>query len=257
MKKKWITNLILVLLVLVFIGSGLYLFRYFWEARQTENELGELQQSKIESANEGGEELQTSDGRAILKDYRKLYKKNGDLIGWVTVKDTKIDYPVMQTKKDSEYYLHRNFKKKKDVNGLPFLDANCDVEDNNSNLMVYGHHMKSGLMFAHLEDYEDSAFYKKHKTIEFDTLYEKRKYEVVAVFRSKIYKEEEDVFKYYRYGGALSEKQLTDYVENCIKLSVHKTGVKPVYGEQLLTLVTCAYHTDEGRFVVVARRKQA
>ena len=257
MKKKWITNVILVLLVLVFIGSGLYLFRYFWEARQTENELGELQQSKLESAKEGGEEIQTSDGRAILKDYRKLYKKNSDLIGWVTVKDTKIDYPVMQTKKDSEYYLHRNFKKKKDVNGLPFLDGNCDVEENNSNLMVYGHHMKSGLMFAHLEDYEDAAFYKKHKTIEFDTLYEKRKYEVVAVFRSKIYKEEEDVFKYYRYGGALSEKQFTDYVENCIKLSVHQTGIKPVYGEQLLTLVTCAYHTDEGRFVVVARRKQA
>lgn len=257
MKKKWITNVILVLLVFVFIGSGLYLFRYFWEARQTENELGELQQSKLESAKEGGEELQTTDGRTILKDYRKLYKKNSDLIGWVTVKDTKIDYPVMQTKKDSEYYLHRNFKKKKDVNGLPFLDANCDVEENNSNLMVYGHHMKSGLMFAHLEDYEDAAFYKKHKTIEFDTLYEKRKYEVVAVFRSKIYKEEEDVFKYYRYGGPLSEKQFTDYVENCIKLSVHKTGVKPVYGEQLLTLVTCAYHTDEGRFVVVARRKQA
>ena len=61
MKKKWITNVILVLLVLVFIGSGLYLFRYFWEARQTENELGELQQSKIESANEGGEELQRSE----------------------------------------------------------------------------------------------------------------------------------------------------------------------------------------------------
>lgn len=136
------------------------------------------------------------------------------------------------------------------------MDANCDVENSNSNLMVYGHHMKSGLMFAHLEDYESAEFYKKHKYIEFDTLYEKRKYEVVAVFRSQIYKEEEDVFKYYRYGGTLSEKQFTDYVENCIKLSVHKTGVKPVYGEQLLTLVTCAYHTDEGRFVVVARRKQ-
>lgn len=120
MKKKWITNVILVLLALVFVGSGLYLFRYFWEARQTENELGDLQQSKLESAKEGGEEVQTSDGRTILKDYRKLYKKNSDLIGWVTVKDTKIDYPVMQTPKDSEYYLHRNFKKKKDVNGLPF-----------------------------------------------------------------------------------------------------------------------------------------
>lgn len=256
MKKKWITNVILALLVLVFVGCGLYLFRYYWEAKQTQDELGELLQEKTESAQDGGEEIKASNGRTIMKDYRKLYKKNKDLIGWVTVKGTQIDYPVMQTPKDSEYYLHRNFKKKEDVNGLPFLDAKCDVEDANSNLMVYGHHMKSGLMFAHLEDFEQANFYKKHKIIEFDTLYEKRKYEVVAVFRSKIYKEEQNVFKYYRYGGPLSEKQYTHYVENCTKLSVHKTGVTPAYGEQLLTLVTCAYHTEEGRFVVVARRKQ-
>ena len=256
-KKRWISNVILLVLILIFIGSGLYLFRYFWNARQTENELGELQQMKQESLEETGEEVpeQNEEGKTILKAYRKLYKKNSDLVGWVTVKNTKIDYPDMQTKKDSEYYLHRNFQKKEDVNGLPFLDAKCDEEDANSNLMIYGHHMKSGLMFAHLEDFEDKDFYSKHKIIEFDTLYEKRQYEVVAVFRSKVYKEEEDVFKYYRYGGPLSEKQYNTYVENCQKLSVHKTGITPRYGEQLLTLVTCAYHTEEGRFVVVARRK--
>lgn len=253
-KKKWVTNLILIGLILIFIGSGLYLFRYFWEAKQTEGELGELQQLKNENLEDVGEGMQTAEGYTIMKEYRKLYQKNKDLIGWVTVKNTQIDYPVMQTKKDSEYYLHRNYKKEQDVNGLPFLDAKCDVEDAQSNLMVYGHHMKSGLMFAHLEDFEDKDFYKKHKIIEFDTLYEKRKYEVVAVFRSKIYKENEDVFKYYRYGGPLSEKQYNTYVENCKKLSVHNTGVTPKYGEQLLTLVTCAYHTEDGRFVVVARR---
>lgn len=255
-KKKWVTNVILLLLILVFIGSGLYLFRYFWNARQAEDELGELQQIKNESLEDAGAEVQTTEGYIIMKEYRKLFQKNKDLIGWVTVKNTKIDYPVMQTKKNSEYYLHRNYKKQEDVNGLPFLDAKCDVEDANSNLMVYGHHMKSGLMFAHLEDFEDKSFYQKHKTIEFDTLYEKRKYEVIAVFRSKIYKENEDVFKYYRYGGPLSEKQYNTYVKNCQKLSVHKTGITPRYGEQLLTLVTCAYHTAEGRFVVVARRKE-
>lgn len=254
--KKWVTNAILLVLILVFIGCGLYLFRYFWNARQAENELGELQQIKSESMNEDISELQTTEGYTIMKQYRKLYQKNKDLIGWVTVKNTKIDYPVMQTKNNSEYYLHRNYKKKEDVNGLPFLDAKCDVEDPNSNLMVYGHHMKSGLMFAHLEDFEDKSFYEKHKEIQFDTLYEKRKYEVVAVFRSKIYKEDENVFKYYRYGGPLSEKQYNTYIKNCLKMSVHKTGVTPQYGEQLLTLVTCAYHTEEGRFVVVARRKE-
>ncbi len=253
MKRKWVSNVILLILLLIFIGSGLYLFRYFWNARQTEDELVELQQLKMEDV---GEEIQSADGYTIMKGYRKLYQKNDDLIGWVTVKNTKIDYPVMQTKKDSEYYLHRNFKKKEDVNGLPFLDAKCDVEDPNSNLMVYGHHMKSGLMFAHLEDFEAKDFYQKHKTIQFDTLYEKREYEVVAVFRSKIYKENQDVFKYYSYGGPLSERQFDTYVKNCKKLSIHKTGLTPKYGEQLLTLVTCAYHEENGRFVVVAKRKE-
>ncbi|MFR5970113.1 MAG: sortase domain-bontaining protein [Clostridium sp.] len=172
------------------------------------------------------------------------------------MKNTKIDYPVMQTKKDSEYYLHRNFEKKSDVNGLPFLDAKCGIDELKGNLMVYGHHMKSGLMFAHLEDFEKADFYKKHKTIEFDTLYEKRQYEVVAVFRSKVYKENEDVFKYYRYVGKLSKKQYETYVKNCKKLSIYKDGATPAYGEQLLTLVTCAYHTENGRFVVVARKKR-
>ena len=162
----------------------------------------------------------------------------------------------MQTKKDSEYYLHRNFEKKSDVNGLPFLDAKCGIDELKGNLMVYGHHMKSGLMFAHLEDFEKADFYKKHKTIEFDTLYEKRQHEVVAVFRSKVYKENEDVFKYYRYVGKLSKKQYETYVKNCKKLSIYKDGATPAYGEQLLTLVTCAYHTENGRFVVVARKKE-
>lgn len=254
-KKNWMLNVILLVFILVFIACGLYLFRYVWNAKQAEDELGELQQIKSESLADDSEKIQDAEGHSILKDYRKLYQKNNDLIGWVTVKNTKIDYPVMQTKKDSEYYLHRNYNKKEDVNGLPFLDAKCDTEDPNSNLMVYGHHMKSGLMFAHLEDFEDADFYKKHKTIEFDTLYEKRQYEVVAVFRSKIYKENENVFKYYSYGGPLSKKQYNTYVENCKKLSVHNTGITPQYGEQLLTLVTCAYHTEDGRFVVVARRK--
>lgn len=255
MKKNKVLNIIIFLLVLAFLASGLYLFRYFWNARQAEDELGELQQIRSESLSDDSGEIRDTAGRTILKAYRRLYQKNKDLIGWVTVKDTKIDYPVMQTKNDPEYYLHRNYKKEEDVNGLPFLDAKCDTEDPNSNLMVYGHHMKSGLMFAHLEDFEDPSFYEKHKVIQFDTLYEKRQYEVVAVFRSRIYKENENGFKYYSYGGALSKKQYNTYVENCKKLSIHNTGITPRYGEQLLTLVTCAYHTEDGRFVVVARRK--
>ena len=136
------------------------------------------------------------------------------------------------------------------------MDAKCDVEDEHNNLMVYGHHMKSGMMFAHLLDYQTKDYYKKHKTVLFDTLYEEREYEVAAAFYSQIYHENEDVFKYYSYPGSLSEKQFDTYIKNCKKLSLYDTGVTPQYGEQLLTLVTCAYQTEEGRFVVVARRKE-
>lgn len=122
--------------------------------------------------------------------------------------------------------------------------------------MVYGHHMKSGMMFAHLVDYDSQDFYKKHKTVIFDTLYEEREYEVVAAFYSQVYKEDEKVFKYYNYPGHISKKQFNTYVKNIKKLSRYDTGITPEYGEQLLTMVTCAYQTEDGRFVVVARRKR-
>lgn len=254
MKKKWITNIILVLFVLAFIASGLYLLRYYLETRKTESEINELQQLKTESLSEEETKDTNQKNSNMLKEYRKLYQKNKDLIGWIHIKGTPIDYPVMQTPKDPEYYLHKNYNKQEDANGLPFLDAKCDTEDRNNNLMVYGHHMKSGLMFAHLEDFENKDFYEKNKVIEFDTLWEKRKYEVIAVFRSQVYKEKEDMFKYYEYAGHLSEKQYSSYVYHCQKMSVHKTGKSLKYGEQLLTMVTCAYHVNEGRFVVVAKR---
>lgn len=259
MKKKWIVNGILVTCILVFVASGVYLFSYFWSAKQTEDELGELQQLRdVEDSEEGLiSDIQNNSrakDRQVLKQYKKLYEKNKDLIGWLQVQDSSIDYPVMQTPKDSEYYLHRNYQKEKDNNGLPFLDGKCDVDDVNSNLVVYGHHMKSGLMFAHLLDYENKDFFEKHKIILFDTLYEKRKYEVIAAFRSQIYKEGQRGFKYYQYVGKMSKKQYSTYVDNCKKQSAYDTRITPVYGEQLLTLVTCAYHTEDGRFLVVARR---
>lgn len=260
--KKMVSNILLVLGIVVFIACGAYLLHYYLGAKQAESELDELLALKIESM-EGEEETnddeteRTEEGKTIQKAYRKLYRKNRDLCGWITLEGTPIDYPVMQTKKESEYYLHRNYAKEYDANGLPFLDAVCDPADEESNLMIYGHHMKSGLMFAHLLDYDSADFYKKHPVVYFDTLYESRTYEVVAAFYSRIYKEEEKVFKYYNAAGHLTKKEYADYVKNIKKLSLYDTGVNPEYGEQLLTLVTCAYQTTDGRFVVVAKRKDS
>lgn len=255
MNKKWILNSILILLIIIVLGCGSYLFIYFWNAGQSEEEIRELQKWKTEAFSEPKEQEILSDKPAILKEYQKLYQKNHDLCGWLIIKGTKIDYPVMQTPDEPEFYLHRNYKKQKDSNGLPFLDAVCNLHKGKNNLIIYGHHMKSGFMFTDLLNYQKKEFYENHKVIEFDTLYEKQQYEIVAVFRTRIYHDGENGFKYYDYCGDLTRKRYESYVDQSIRASLYKTGVKPVYGEQLLTLVTCAYHEDEGRFVVVARKK--
>ena len=257
-KKNWLLNIALLICAVAFLGSGLYLIRYYKNAQNSEEAISELLELKEDAGDDSasGNAIRTNKGKTVQKKYRKLFKKNGDMIGWITVKGTKIDYPVMQTPKDNEYYLHRNFDREYDVNGLPFLDAQCDVEDDESNLMVYGHHMKSGLMFKHLMDFESESFYKNHKTVYLDTLFDEREYEVVSAFRSQIYKEDTDAFKYYEYIGPLTEKRFNTYVKNVKKRSLYDTGITPEYGDQLLTMVTCAYHTEEGRFVVVARRKK-
>ena len=79
----------------------------------------------------------------VLDEYKTLYEKNKKLIGWLKIDDTNIDYPVMQTS-NNEYYLDHNFNQEYDKNGSLFLDKDCDIVHRNTNLIIYGHHMKSG-----------------------------------------------------------------------------------------------------------------
>lgn len=188
----------------------------------------------------------------ILEQYKTLYNKNKSLIGWIKIADTVIDYPVMQTS-NNEYYLTHNYEQEYDRNGSIFLDAQCDVIDRNTNLIVYGHHMKSGKMFGSLQNYKSEQFYKEHKEIQFDTIYEEGTYEVMYVFRGQIYTDAEVTFKYYQFFDANSEEEFNSNMQAMAEMSMYDTGVTAVYGDELLTLSTCDSKTDI-RFVVVAKR---
>lgn len=189
----------------------------------------------------------------LLDEYKALYNKNNNLIGWLKIDDTIIDYPVMQTK-DNEYYLDHNLNQEYDKNGSLFLDKDCDILKPSTNFIIYGHHMKSGKMFGSLKEYKSEKYYQKHKYIQFDTIYEKGIYEVMYVFHSKIYYEDEIVFKYYQFIDALSEQEFYSNMEEMKKMSIYDTGVQAEYGDQLLTLSTCDYGEDDARFVIVAKR---
>lgn len=189
----------------------------------------------------------------ILEEYQTLYNKNKRLIGWLEIDGTNIDYPVMQTT-DNEYYLDHNYNQEYDKNGSLFLDAECDVVRRNTNLIIYGHHMKSGKMFGNLNQYSSESYCKEHSIIRFDTIYEKGTYEVMYVFRSKIYNEDEIVFKYYQFFDAASEREFNSNMNEMAAISLYDTGVTASYGDELLTLSTCDSSETDGRFVVVAKR---
>ncbi len=189
----------------------------------------------------------------VLDEYKNLLIANKKLIGWVKIDDTNIDYPVMQTS-DNEFYQDHNVNREPDKNGAIFMDKDCDVLKPSTNYILYGHHMRSGQMFGKLDLYEDEEYYKDHPYIQFDTIYEKGTYQVMYVFRSRVYKEEDIVFKYYQFIDAASEQEFYSNMEEMAKMSLYDTGVTAQYGDRLLTLSTCDYQEKDGRFVVVAKK---
>ncbi len=224
------------------------------ETGQTDNgeqgEEPEEEEEKEKTCNSGipGEE----GGRPILKKYKNLYMQNGDMTGWLSVEGTKIDYPVMQCE-DDEYYLHHDFEKEDSKYGCLYVRERADLE-NGTNFVVYGHNMKDGSMFGELDLYLEEEFYKEHSNISFHTLYEEYTYEILAVFRSRIYGEKEDAFKYYQFYEAKTKEEFDDFYENVKELSLYDTGVEAEFGDTFLTLSTCAYHVKNGRLAVVAKR---
>ena len=139
--------------------------------------------------------------------------------------------------------------------GLPFLYAGCDW-DTSANLIVYGHNMQSGDMFAGLMRYLDAEYGKAHPMIQLDTPGERRTYRVLAVVPFDITAENEHI--YYQCSGMSSEAEFNAYVGFLKRHSVYDTGVTAAWGEQLLTLSTCSEYTaGPGRLLVIGRLENA
>ena len=189
-----------------------------------------------------------------LKELSELHAKNPDIVGWIRIDDTVLDYPVMFTPEDEEKYLRADFDGNFDMMGLPFIDKDCSMDPESDNLIIYGHNMNNGTAFATTLDYADESFWKEHPTIYFATLEEEREYEVLAAFYDRVYFNYEDVFKFYQFIDAEDEADFNNAMEAYREKAEYDTGVTAEYGDDLITLVTCSYHHEYGRFVVVARR---
>lgn len=190
---------------------------------------------------------------AVVHPYRDSFLANKDMAAWLQIPGTNVDYPVMWTPGDENYYLYRAFDGSDNKNGSLILDTDSSLDPLTTNLIIHGHNMRSGEMFGNLTDYEDPAYFENHKQLILYTEECQRNYEVVAVFRSQVYKKTDDVFKFYKFFQADTEEEFQDFYQNIKKLSLYDTGVTAEFGDHFITLSTCVYHVEQGRFVVVAK----
>ena len=195
------------------------------------------------------EEMAAEDAAKAYEKYGALYEQNNDFVGWIQIDGTNINYPVMQTPDNPDYYLKHSFEKTWSDYGVPYLDEAFVIGQSN-NLVIYGHHMSNGSMFCDLELYSDPAFCMDHPVIRFDTLTSFGEYEVIAVFR---YNTNQETFRYDREVN-MDEGRFSWFIEQVHARELFSTGKDASFGDQLLTLSTCEYTYKNGRLVVVARK---
>ena len=269
MKKVLFTVVVLALLA-AFGVSAFMVVNYLIDGKKQANrydELSEIASGQQESAPtqqtagpqspEETEAVQTTETTeptepGMLAGYKEIYEMNNHTVGWIKMEGTQMDYPVMQTPSDPNYYLYRNFDKADSARGSIYAREVCDINKPSDNITLYGHNMADGSMFAALNAYVDKEAWDNNSLIFFDTLNEYHTYKIFAVFKTSA--NIGKGFSYHQFVDAQNEEQFDEFVSTCKKLAFYDTGITPVYGDKLICLSTCEYTLDNGRLVVAAVR---
>lgn len=241
-----------IVLLLLAAFFGYRLLDYWQENRTAERAFSDISRQFHEGQNKASAEPVQEGPIPAME---ALMAENSDLYAWVTVEGTHIDYPVMFTPESPEYYLRKNFEKKQSTAGTPFLDGRHTPETDD-NLIVYGHNMKSGSMFADLLRFRNEDYFKEHSKIRFTTLYQEKRYQVIAAFPSEVHRDR-NTFPWFNYLSFENEAEFQDFIRQLEEESLFDLPERPVYGDQFLTLATCSYHDSTGRFVIIGREVPA
>ena len=195
----------------------------------------------------------TGEEMEILPEYAELFQMNTDLVGWISIYDSMINYPVVQTGTDrTDYYLKRDFYKNYSAHGCIYVREQCDVFAPSDNLTIYGHRMQDNTMFGYLAKYEEKSYWELHPFVRFDTLKHRQLYQIICVFKTTANLGEG--FPYHRFENAQTEEEFNDFLSRCKSLALYDTGLTAKYGDKLISLSTCEYTQQNGRLVVLAKR---
>lgn len=263
--RKILFTITVILLVIAFGVSAFLVGNYIVESKkqsdrndQLANMVSQAQttpstkkpetQPKVEETTEG---TTAATEPSIKKEYQEVYDTNNDTVGWIQIENTKINYPVMQTPNDPNYYIDHDFDKKSSKHGAIYAWGDADVNEPSDNITIFGHCMADGSMFASLSNYTQKRNWENNPMIFFNTLYEYHTYKIFAVFKTSANLGEG--FSYHKFVDG-TEAEFNEFVKTCKDLSFYDTGITPVYGDKLICLSTCEYTLDNGRLVVAAVR---
>lgn len=271
--KKIIYYSMLAFFAVVFIVSAVYIGKYVFNSVQNGNKYGDLQQQvqqhqstapsrpiptaptqSLPDPTTGTEPTETTEPTEpqILAEYQGIYNQNTDMVGWINVPNTRVNYPVMQSPSEPDFYLTHSFDRTWNAWGAIYVREACDVFAPSVNLVLYGHHMQDGSMFTGLDAYKKKSYWEGNQLFTFDTLYEHHTYQIFAAFRTSA-----DLsigYPYHQFNDTTDPAEFDDFVNTVKKLSYYDTGITPKFGDKLITLSTCEYTLSNGRFVVVGVR---
>lgn len=234
---------------------------YIDRVRSAENGQDGLSEVEIDPSAGGGQnppedlagQALPDSPKEVLPEYVSISAQYPDLVGWIRIDDTQVDLPVVQAA-DNDYYLHRSIDGAEDINGTLFLDCRADAFAPSTNLIIYGHNMKSGAMFGGLKKYLEEPYLSGHDKIMFDTIYEKQTYQVVAVCLSSAGDGTDGGERYYNFIEAASEEDFHSFMEIVRNCAVYDRTGDVVASDRLLTLSTCNNYVEDGRLFLVAKK---
>ncbi|MGL4738479.1 MAG: class B sortase [Cellulosilyticaceae bacterium] len=247
---RWLKCMILLLSGIGVLICTVVVGAYYWNIYQEDRVFQVLAQQKEYSMNVETDEQAEEGIQRNAKQILPSYYQNPDCVGWIEIEDTKINYPVMQHPTDGEYYLKRNFDGEYAYSGTPFLDEKCDINNEASHQIIYGHNMKNGTMFGNLKAYKEKAYWEQHDTIILETAEGIKSYRIFAVLNSP---KETDYFELRKNLQHKTEDEYVFFVEKLKNQALYPTGLMPQDMEQLLFLVTCDENSNaKGRLIIAA-----
>lgn len=255
-------KVVLAISFLVFVSSLSLLF-YNTVYLSAKNDELNSQIKKVAYGNEVDDEQNSDTGKEEKEiNWKALNKINDDIVGWIKMDNTKIDYPTLWCKTDDrnyQYYLSHNYKGDYDYSGFGsiFLDYRCKKGVDSKNVVLHGHHIRDGSMFGNLMEFGVTKgnldFYKKTPSLEFNTPKENATYKIISVFKTNTLSSHGEFFN-YMIGDFQNEKDFMNYVYNVRVRSLINCPVDVNEDDELITLSTCSYEFTNFRTVVVARK---